>query len=174
MTISVATQEQLPVIRDLAFKIWPQTYGTILSNDQFDYMMEMMYSIESLEKQIETKPFLLVEDERKYIGFASYELHFKDENQKKEPNLKQVHIKTKIHKLYVLSEMQGKGIGKSLVNYIKTIAVQAQNTSLILTVNRFNKAKDFYLKQGFSITEEKQFQIGNGYIMDDYVMECFF
>ena len=159
MTISVATQEQLSIVHDLAHKIWPTTYGHILSKDQFDYMMEMMYNIDSLKKQLTTKPFLLVEDEGQYIGFASYEINWENT------------IKTKIHKLYVLPEIQGKGFGKLLINHIKQIAQNANNSILLLTVNRFNKAKDFYTKLGFQITEEKQFQIGNGYIMDDYVME---
>lgn len=160
MKISVATQEQLTVVHDLAHKIWPSTYGHILSQDQFDYMMEMMYSLPSLAQQLQhPKPFLLVEDEGQYIGFASYEINFENTN------------KTKIHKLYVLPKIQGKGIGKLLINHISEIAQKALNSTLILTVNRFNKAKDFYTKLGFQIVEEKQFQIGNGYIMDDYVME---
>lgn len=159
MIISVATQEQLPIVQELAHKIWPVTYGHILSKDQFDYMMEMMYSIDSLQQQLPTKPFLLVEDEGEFIGFASYEINWENTT------------KTKIHKLYVLPQIQGKGIGKLLINHIKDIAVQKQNSALILTVNRFNKAKDFYQKLGFHIVEEKQFPIGKGYIMDDYVME---
>lgn len=159
MTISVATKEQLPIVQELAHKIWPSTYGHILSKDQFDYMMELMYSIDSLEKQLVTKPFLLVEDEGQFIGFVSYEINWENTS------------KTKIHKLYVLPTIQGKGIGKFLINHIKELALKAQNSALILTVNRFNKAKEFYLKQGFHVVEEKQFQIGNGYIMDDYVME---
>jgi diamine N-acetyltransferase len=159
MNISVATQEQLPIIRDLAFRIWPITYGHILSKDQFDYMMELMYNIDSLQQQLATKPFLLVENEGEFIGFASYETNWEHTS------------KTKIHKLYVLPNIQGKGLGKTLINHIREIAQKAENTALILTVNRFNSAKEFYLKQGFHIVEEKQFQIGNGYIMDDYVME---
>lgn len=159
MTISVATKEQLPIVQELAYKIWPSTYGHILSKDQFDYMMELMYSIDSLERQLITKPFLLVEDEGEFIGFVSYEINWEHTS------------KTKIHKLYVLPTIQGKGIGKFLINHIKELALKAQNSALLLTVNRFNKAKEFYLKQGFHIVLEKQFQIGNGFIMDDYVME---
>jgi diamine N-acetyltransferase len=160
MIILLATKEQLPIVQDLARKIWPVTYSHILSKDQFDYMMEMMYSLSSLEKQLlHPKPFLLIENEGQFIGFASYEIN------------REKTTKTKIHKLYVLPQIQGKGIGKLLINHIKEIAQKAENSSLLLTVNRFNTAKEFYLKQGFIIVEEKQFNIGNGYIMDDYVME---
>ncbi|WP_395045295.1 GNAT family N-acetyltransferase [Flavobacterium sp.] len=171
MIISVATNNQLPIIRDLAFKIWPVAYDEILSNEQLNYMLDLIYSIESLEKQVEkSHVFLLVKENNNYIGFASYELNYKEKNEipvEKKLNLN----KTKIQKLYVLPEIQRKGIGKHLINYIKQIAIANDNSVLILNVNRFNKAKDFYIKQGFTIVSKVKIDIGNNYIMDDYVME---
>ena len=160
MNIVVATKEQLPIVQELAMIIWPDTYGEILSNVQFDYMMEMMYSIESLEKQLQNnKIFLLAEIDNRFVGFASYEVNINNSN------------KTKIHKLYVLPEMQGKGVGKKLIECITDIALTNHNSILNLTVNKNNKAQYFYLKNGFEITEEAVFDIGNGYVMDDYIME---
>jgi hypothetical protein len=37
-------------------------------------------------------------------------------------------------------------------------------------VNKYNKAKDFYLHNGFEIAESVVVQIGNGYVMDDFIM----
>ena len=163
MTISIAQKSQLFIIKELAYTIWPVAYGEILSQEQLDYMLDLIYTIESLEKQVDNNHvFLLVEDDNQFIGFASYELNFGNSN------------KTKIQKLYVLPEIQGKGIGKNLINYIKQIAIDNKNSGLILNVNRFNKAKEFYLKYGFEITEEIKIDIGNNYIMDDYIMEVKF
>ena len=160
MTISIAQKSQLFIIKELAYTIWPVAYGEILSQEQLDYMLDLIYTIESLEKQVDNNHvFLLVEDDNQFIGFASYELNFGNSN------------KTKIQKLYVLPEIQGKGIGKNLINYIKQIAIDNKNSGLILNVNRFNIAKEFYLKYGFEITKEIKIDIGNNYIMDDYVME---
>lgn len=160
MTISIAQKSQLFIIKELAYTIWPVAYGEILSKEQLDYMLDLIYTIESLEKQVDNNHvFLLVEDDNQFIGFASYELNFENSN------------KTKIQKLYVLPEIQGKGIGKHLINYIKQIAIDNKNSGLILNVNRFNKAKEFYLKYGFEITKEIKIDIGNNYIMDDYIME---
>ncbi|WP_298120112.1 GNAT family N-acetyltransferase [Flavobacterium sp.] len=160
MTISVVSKNQLSIIRDLAYQIWPNAYGEILSNEQLEYMLNLIYSIDSLEKQIDNgHTFLLVEDGNQYVGFASYELNYENSN------------KAKIQKLYVLPQIQGKGIGKKLIDFIKEIAVENKNLSLVLNVNRFNKAKDFYEKYGFEITKEVKIDIGNDYIMDDYVME---
>lgn len=160
MTISIAQKSQLLIIKELAYIIWPDAYGEILSKEQLDYMLDLIYDIESLEKQVDKNHvFLLVEDDNQFIGFASYELNFENSN------------KTKIQKLYVLQEIQGKGIGKHLINYIKQIAIDNKNSGLVLNVNRFNKAKEFYLKYGFEITKEIKIDIGNNYIMDDYIME---
>lgn len=160
MNIIVATKEQLVIVKNLAYKIWPNAYETILSKAQLDYMLEMIYSINSLEKQFNNGHiFLLIEDNQNFIGFASYELNCNNSN------------KTKLQKLYVLPEIQGKGIGKQVIDYIKEKVVLSNNLALFLNVNKFNKAKDFYQKYGFQIIKEEVIDIGNNYIMDDYVME---
>ena len=160
MNIVVATKEQLAIVKNLAYKIWPNAYETILSKAQLDYMLEMIYSIDSLEKQFDNGHiFLLIEDDQNFIGFASYELNCNNSN------------KTKLQKLYVLPEIQGKGIGKQVIDYIKEKVVLSNNLALFLNVNKFNKAKDFYQKYGFQIIKEEVIDIGNDYIMDDYVME---
>ena len=160
MTFSVATNSQLGIIQDLAKAIWPDAYGAILSQEQLEYMMEMMYSLDSLENQLKNNiVFLLAKEDNDFIGFASYELNFQNSN------------KTKIHKLYVLPTIQGKGVGKNLILHIQEIAKKNNNAALILNVNKYNKAKDFYLHNQFEIADSLVVDIGNGYVMDDYVMQ---
>ena len=79
--------------------------------------------------------------------------------------------KTKIHKIYILSKQQHRGIGKLLIDYISNDAIQNNQIGLLLNVNRNNEAQYFYKKLGFAITREEVIAIGNGYVMDDYVME---
>jgi ribosomal protein S18 acetylase RimI-like enzyme len=44
--------------------------------------------------------------------------------------------------------------------------------TLMLTVNKLNTdSVAVYRKAGFTVREEAVFDIGNGYVMDDYVME---
>lgn len=148
-------------IRAIAEEVWPKTYGSILGQAQFDYMMEMMYSVASLQMQANEKQhhFILAKENKMAVGFASYEFNCNQTN------------KTKIHKIYILSTQQGKGIGKVLLDYIVKEAKRLDNKALFLNVNKYNPAQHFYKKLGFEITAEEVIDIGQGYVMDDYVME---
>jgi ribosomal protein S18 acetylase RimI-like enzyme len=160
MKIIQANKSQLPLIAELAYAIWPVAYGEILSKEQLTYMLDKFYSLEALTEQLEKRNhvFLLVEENEKFVGFASYESNIENH-------------KTKIHKIYVLPETQGKGFGVQLINEIETRAKNLQNDILFLNVNRFNKAQHFYKKLGFEIAFEEDIEIGNGYLMEDFVME---
>lgn len=148
-------------VRAIANEVWPKTYGSILSQAQLDYMMNMMYSVEALHMQANEKKhhFILAKEDNVSVGFASYEF---------EANGTQ---KTKIHKIYVLSSQQGKGTGKILLDFIANESKCQNNSAVFLNVNKYNSAQFFYKKLGFEITEEVVIDIGQGYIMDDYVME---
>ncbi|NBU81500.1 MAG: GNAT family N-acetyltransferase [Flavobacteriaceae bacterium] len=155
------TDENFTSIRTIAAAVWPIAYGAILSQEQLDYMMEMMYSVSSLKLQSSAKKhrFILAKDEEMVLGFASYEFNFS-----KKP-------KTKIHKIYILTNHQGKGIGKSLIDFIVNEAKERHQKGLILNVNKKNTAIRFYESIGFSISNEEVIDIGNGFVMDDFVME---
>ncbi len=161
MTVVFATKAQLQIVQDLAHQIWFSTYSTIISIDQIHYMLDLMYSIASLEKQllVQKHQFLLLQQDNLFYGYAAYELNYNNST------------KTKLHKLYVLPQKQGAGLGKLLLSEIEKNAKEANNTALILNVNRHNKAKDFYLKNQFQITDTIDLGIGKGYLMEDYIME---
>jgi ribosomal protein S18 acetylase RimI-like enzyme len=160
MEITIITKSQLPIVAKLAHEIWPSAYGEILTKEQLTYMLDKFYSLEALSQQLEEKNhvFLLAEENGKFIGFASYELNIENH-------------KTKIHKIYVLPETQGKGFGLQLINEIEKRAKSFKNDVLFLNVNRFNKAQHFYKKLGFEIAFEEDIEIGNDYLMEDFVME---
>ncbi|HRB72141.1 GNAT family N-acetyltransferase [Flavobacterium sp. WV_118_3] len=157
--ITVTSQEQLEIVRSLAYTIWPDAYGAILSEAQLDYMLDQIYAIPALEQQRQNgQQFVLAEEDGVYYGFASFQVNYKEG-------------KTKLHKIYVLPQTQGKGVGKSLLQYVESTVDQNKNSALLLNVNRFNKAIDFYRKQGFEVIGEEDIAIGEGYLMEDYIME---
>jgi ribosomal protein S18 acetylase RimI-like enzyme len=77
----------------------------------------------------------------------------------------------KLHKIYVLPSQQGRGTGRFLADFIIDDIKKRGGTALQLQVNRHNKAKIFYEKLGFRVKEDADIAIGNGYFMNDYIME---
>ncbi|NBP75115.1 MAG: GNAT family N-acetyltransferase [Crocinitomicaceae bacterium] len=160
MEIRLLQKHELSLTQNLAEKIWPSAYGTILSKEQLSYMLNWMYSIETLEKSFDKgNEFYCAFDNDLPLGFL--ELEFLNEEADS----------VKLQKIYVLPSEQNKGIGK---NFLQLALLRAKNRgarNVILQVNRANKAVQFYLKNNFCIIREEDFPIGNGYYMNDYVME---
>lgn len=160
ITLRKAKEEDLVIILDIAAGTWPDAYLDIIGQAQIDYMLEKMYNRGELLKQLmDGHIFLIAEDNENQYGFAGYSIIGHDERI------------YKLHKLYVLPSAHGKGIGKILINEVFNQVKDAGASAIQLNVNKHNKAKDFYVKAGFTIKESVKLDIGDGYFMDDYVME---
>src|SRR5687768_1594650 len=118
-SIERASVNDIPLVRELTYKVWPQTYAGLLSQEQIDYMLEVMYSPSSLEKQMkEGAQFLFVYDEKEPVGFASY--------QEMEPGI------YKLHKIYVLPSHQRRGLGRFVIDHIMNEIQQRKAKALQL------------------------------------------
>lgn len=160
ITIRKAKEQDIEIIRDIAAATWPSTYLDIIGQNQIDYMLDKMYNKgELLNQLMEGHIFLIAEDNENQFGFAGYSVVNHEERV------------YKLHKLYVLPCAHGKGVGKILINEVFNQVKDSGASALQLNVNKHNKAKDFYLKGGFTIKESVKIDIGEGYVMDDYVME---
>jgi GNAT superfamily N-acetyltransferase len=160
LSIRPGDLEDINSIGFLAQQIWPVTYGHIVPPVQMQYMLNLFYSPGSLRKQMaeENHQFLIVEQDEEAIGFASW-------GASQSPEV------FKLHKLYVLPGQQGKGLGRTMLQYIFEAIRPEGAKTLQLNVNRYNKACQFYEKMGFVVVKEEDIPIGEGYFMNDYVME---
>ncbi|MDX1937407.1 MAG: GNAT family N-acetyltransferase [Flavihumibacter sp.] len=158
LDIRSATSKELAIVEELAHLIWPDAYKDILSSEQLDYMLRLMYNQQALQQQQNSgHQFFLAWEGSEPVGFASFS-----------------EVSTgifKLHKIYVLPQTQGKGYGKQLLQFIAANCRQQNGKALQLNVNRHNKAKFFYEKMGFAVIQEEDINIGSGYFMNDYVME---
>lgn len=155
-----ATKKDISIIQKIAHETWPLTFKNILSEKQIDYMLEMMYSTDSITDQLlnlNHKYLLFKDDLADFAGYISYQFDY-------------IARSTKIHKIYVLPGMQGKGIGKKLIEEVEHRAKLYKNRNLLLNVNRNNKAIQFYEHMGFCINKIENIDIGNGFFMEDYIM----
>lgn len=161
LTIKQATTADISLINKLAWEVFPITYGDILTKEQSNYMMEWMYSPTNLHKQIEEEGhiYFILYKEEEAAGYLSIQ-----------PETETLYH---LQKIYVLPRFQGYGIGKILfehaINYIQKN--NSHPCAIRLNVNRNNKAQYFYEKMGMQRIAEGDFDIGNGFYMNDYIME---
>ena len=122
-------------------------------------MLDKLYSTAEITKQIaqNLQNFILLIEDEKPVGFASYS------------SLEEHPEAYKLHKLYCLPSTQGKGYGKALLAFIIDKARAAGKTVLELNVNRYNNAKLFYEKMGFTVAYDVDIPLGP-YFLNDHVM----
>ena len=158
--IRKASVDDIPVIRAMAQVAFPDTYKEILSPEQIDYMMEWMYSAESLRRQMMEEGHIYYVAYREGRAVAYLSIQFEGE-----------HV-FHLQKLYVLPAYQGMHLGKKLfeqaIQAIKEL--HSAPCQMRLNVNRYNRALTFYEKMGMTKVDEGDFPIGNGYYMNDYIM----
>lgn len=156
-----ASITDIPTIRDIAQQVFPLTYKEILSTAQIDFMMEWMYSEDSLKGQINGNHtfFIAYDKDINACGYVSVE--------------KESAHSFHLQKLYLLPKHHGSGIAALLMNTAIEFARKESrgNAILELNVNRQNyRAQKFYKKQGFSIARSVDIEIHQGFFMNDYIM----
>jgi len=159
-TVSPLTLDDTDLIITLASTIWHQHYSDIISREQIVYMLNQRYSAALIRAQILNNNVWwrkLVLD-KEIIGFSCCVL---TENPKE----------LKLDKLYLHPHHQRKGYGAILVEDIKQFMPNRGLEQFILTVNKNNtSAIAAYQRYGFTISDDIIIDIGNGFIMDDYLM----
>ncbi|MDR2563303.1 MAG: GNAT family N-acetyltransferase [Prevotellaceae bacterium] len=156
MTLLQATGEQAELIRLLASKVWYKTYEYLDPHDKLDYMFEMMYAPDKIRKDCtgNSSYYILYDDEP--VGYLSLMINGDT---------------LVIQKIYIMPEAQSKGYGRFLLEETENFARKHKLQKLWLVVNRRNKARHFYERMGFSIVGERDFDIGEGHFMNDFIME---
>ena len=155
------SKDEYGEVRKLAETIWPVCYKDILSAEQIEYMMDMMYSADVIAREIaEGICYCFVESGGRIAGYLSW------------GPWDAVTMSAKLHKLYLLPELHCKGIGSRAIEMVKQQLEAAGFCRLLLNVNRQNsKAIKCYERNGFSIIKQENNDIGNGFFMNDFVME---
>ena len=144
----------------LARIVWQHAYPGIISQAQIDFMLAQRYGAEHMRTELATPGVwwdqAFVAGER--VGFASSLLTG-------EPG------EIKLDKLYVHPERQRSGIGGALIRRVVEHGRASDCTRLILAVNKNNvRAIASYEKNGFAIVDSVRVDIGNGFVMDDFIM----
>ena len=155
----VITKEQIKVLADTANVVWHDAFKEILTLEQIEYMIEKFQSFQALSQAIKDNgyKYYLIKTDNNVAGYTG--LH--EENGK-----------MFLSKLYILKEYRGKQISSKTFDFIENLAKVKNLKSVWLTVNRNNKhAIAVYKHKGFILIREQVADIGNGFVMDDFVFE---
>lgn len=158
MTIRPATESDIPLLRDLAQRIWRECYPGIITPEQIEFMLGWMYAEGKIRDELRAGvTWEVVEEDGTAVGFLSFG--------------READGRVKLHKMYVLPARQRRGIGQQLLAHVCESARALGATAVWLQVNKRNeRAIGAYLKAGFRIEKEAVFDIGGGFVMDDYLL----
>jgi ribosomal protein S18 acetylase RimI-like enzyme len=158
LTFRPATAADIPLLRDLAARIWRLSYVEMISREQIDYMLEWMYSAEKIAEEMAGgvlwEVALLDKVPIGYLALVFYGTHHAE-----------------LSKLYLLPEHQGQGLGQQMLAHALDLARLHGCAEMRLRVNKNNdRALRAYERAGFQIADALVADIGGGFVMDDYVL----
>jgi ribosomal protein S18 acetylase RimI-like enzyme len=165
-TLAPVTEPEFPVLRELADTIWRQHYAGIISAAQIDYMLAGRFSDEALREHVRAADrwLELLRVSGTPVGYCGYELASIDGEERAAADMK-------LGQLYVLESHRGMGLGRFMLSHVESLARDLGRRVLFLQVNKQNTtAIGFYRAAGFEVIRDAVFEIGGGFVMDDYVM----
>lgn len=154
----VTADEQIQEVADLADLIWRDHFTPIIGIQQVEYMLHKFQSFEALKTQLQDG----------YVYYQMYHNHvfcgycgIHPENNK-----------LFLSKLYIKKECRGHHLATKAFRFLIELCKERKLTSMWLTCNKHNNnTLAVYKHLGFEIIDTQEANIGNGYIMDDYIME---
>lgn len=158
----VITQSQIASVAEIADIVWHETYDVLLPAGQTKYMIEQFQSVTAITEQIEEKGYIYYlilcdGDAAGYLGVVP--------NQKAAGELM-------LSKIYLKKEFRGQGAVGAAFQFVKSLAQEQGMSRIWLTVNKENThAQEVYKHFGYRRSKEIVSDIGNGYVMDDYIYE---
>ena len=154
----VSSDDDIVITTRLAHQIWHEYFSPIIGKKQVEYMLDKFQSEQEIKKQIKNGYlyYALLSDTRQ-IGYIALRL---DDDA------------LFLSKLYLLKEFRGKGLSHFMFEIAEKIARQHDKKIIRLTCNKNNLSSlAVYEKKGYIIKKAEKTDIGNGFFMDDYILE---
>ncbi len=159
MFSKIESGDDIIAVVNLAKEIWEDHFTPLIGSEQVEYMLSNYQSINSITKQIQDENFSYysVTNGDDLLGYFAYY-----------PKCEQLYLS----KFYLKKEARGAGFGRKVITFLESEARDMQAKSLELNVYKGNDHTiSIYEKMGFRIVAEPQIDIGNGFILNDYVMQ---
>jgi len=157
--IPIKSQNQIKEFAKMAEIVWNEHFTSIIGKEQVDYMLERFQSEQAVTQQIDNQgyEYYFIEIEGNKVGYSG--IHMEAE-------------KMFLSKLYILKDYRKKGYASLAFAFLCNRCKENGLRSIYLTVNKYNTDTiQVYEAKGFKIIKDQVSDIGNGFVMDDYVME---
>lgn len=159
----VETPDDRARLAALADEIWHEYWPALIGEAQTDYMVERFQSLAAIEWDMAEHAyeywFLQAEDDGRIVGYTGGHVEAQTN-------------RFFISKIYLLAEERGRGFAKETVRFYEGLCRERNLEAMYLTVNKGNDLGiRAYLGTGFRTIDAVETDIGNGFIMDDYIME---
>ena len=158
LTFRTATPTDIPLIRELAGRIWRTCYPGMITPDQIEYMLGWMYSEEMIASELSRGVLwevALLDDAPG--GYLALTFHGTSA--------------AELNKLYLLPDLHGQGLGQAMIARAVMHVAARGGAELRLRVNKGNaRALRSYARAGFQIVESLTAEIGGGFVMDDFIL----
>lgn len=154
----VSDENNISIVSSLADEIWNEHFTDIIGKAQVDYMLDKFQSKKAITEQIA--------DDFLYYVFMNNDMP-----------IGYISVKARedhlfLSKFYILADERGKGYGRTAIDFIEQLATELKLNKISLTINKYNSDSiAAYEKLGFINSTSIIQDIGNGYVMDDYIME---
>lgn len=160
ITLRPLQAAEIGEVGELARAIWRQHYASILSSAQIEYMLRKKYSEADLGRYLDATGRWL--DVLRVDGVLSGFLRTSVADAER----------FRLEEIYVTRTVRGQGFGRLLLERAESLALEQGCRLLFLYVHRANTgAVAMYRHNGYVIVKSEAFDIGSGFVMDDYLME---
>lgn len=141
-----------------AREVWSESNVSFNTPEQVEYMIEKFQSYEAISSQMmHGYRYFFVEEDGKVLAYFGIQ-----------PQGDRLFLS----KFYILRGNRGRGIFSVGIEFMKSLCREEGLTAIYLTVNRNNThAYEVYLHTGFKVLRTEVNDIGNGFVMDDYIMQ---
>ena len=157
------TQDSAPELAELAASIWREYWPAFLGTAQTEYMVEQFQSLPAIERDMREHAyeywFIHAADDDRVVGYTGGHV---------EPETNRFFVS----KIYLRAPERGRGFASATVRFYEDLCRTRGLSALYLTVNKHNDlAIRAYRAKGFQTIDAVETDIGNGFVMDDFIME---